>query len=322
MKRILSLALVLMLALSLMPAAVQAEDTLKFVVFKEERFPTETSSVHTFSMENTSDHEIKVTVTVYDQAARQNVATMNYVLPANYGPEMVLSDVWKHLTNHGEVNTYSYKVATDGGLTRYLYFAQKLTIEKDSNGVEKRVYTQYENSFYPRNTVSSFGPHFRDVTPNLTDKWYMFTPVDLTIQGRQTFVLVASNMYEVGEVYVDVNEDTVMVSYRMFNSDKADFKTENLSEFLTFYNSYADVGIVEPEDMKEPSMYAFNQPISILNHFGGDTNVLMFVRNRITYYRFPSPKTEYIRFWENKPEYKTMREHMLTFMDPIMTVGS
>ena len=69
-------------------------------------------------------------------------------------------------------------------------------------------------------------------------------------------------------------------------------------------------------------MYAFNQPISILNHFGGDTNVLMFVRNRITYYRFPSPKTEYIRFWENKPEYKTMREHMLTFMDPIMTVGS
>ena len=320
MKRILSLALVLMLALSLLPVAVQAKDTLKIEVFKEERFPTEHSSVHTFSVENTSDHEVTVTITVYDQAAKRNVTTMSYVLPVNYGPQMILSEVYKPLTRNGEVNTYRYKVTTDGGYTKYLYFAQKLTIKKE-NGVETYIYDQFINAYFPKNTVSSFGPHFRDVTPGLTDKWYMFTPVDLSIQGRQTFLLAASNMYEVGEVYVDVNQDTVMVSYRMFHDEKNDFTTENLSEFLTFYNSYADVGIVEPEDMKEPSMFAFNQPISILNHFGGDTNVLMFVRNRINYYRFPTPKTEYTRFWENKPELKAQREHMLQFMDPIMTVG-
>jgi hypothetical protein len=121
-------------------------------------------------------------------------------------------------------------------------------------------------------------------------------------------------------VYVDVNQDTVIVSYILFDEGMSGFTTERISEFITFYNSYADVGIVEPEDMPEPSIYAFNQPISILNHFGGDTNVLMFIRNRITYFRFPTPRTEYTRFWENKDEYKSRRENMLLFMDPIMTV--
>ncbi len=127
-------------------------------------------------------------------------------------------------------------------------------------------------------------------------------------------------MFEVGEAYVDVNQDTVTVSYSMYDQGKPDFSTELISEFVTFYNSYADVGIVEPEKMPQPSNFAFNQPFSIQNHLGGDTNVLMFIRNRITYFRFPTPRTEYVRFWENKPEYLARREGMLSMMDPIMAV--
>ncbi len=320
MKRLLSLTLVLMLALALLPGVALAENTIKVeVVNKEFRFSGSDASEQLFTVENISDADLDVVITVYDQADKKVVETMNYTLLKGDAPQMVLASVYKPLTRNGEVNTYSYKIAPSKGSTKYLYYAQKLTITKEG-GVETHHYDQFTNTLYPRNTVSSFGPHFRDVTPELTDKWYMFTPIDLTIQGRQTFTLAASNIYEVGEVYVDVNQDTVVVSYHMFHSDKRDFKTETLSEFITFYNSYADVDIVEPEEMTAPSVYAFNQPISILNHFGGDTNVLMFIRNRITYNRFPTPKSEYVRFWENKEEYKTQREHMLAFMDPIMTV--
>ena len=320
MKRFLSLTLTLMIALALLPNVALAAETIKIeVVNKEFRFSGVHASEHLFTIENISDADVDVVITVYDQADKKVVETMNYTIMKGDGPQMVLASVYKPLTHNGEVNTYSYKIAPNTGNVKYLYYAQKLTIVKE-NGVETHYYDQYTNTIYPRNTVSSFGPHFRDVTPALTDKWYMFTPIDLSIQGRQTFILAASNIYEVGEVYVDVNQDTVVVSYRMFHDGKQGFSTETLSEFITFYNSYADVDIVEPEEMKEPSMYAFNQPISILNHFGGDTNVLMFIRNRITYKRFPTPKTEYVRFWENTPENKAHRERMLEFMDPIMTV--
>ncbi len=320
MKKILSLALVLMLGLSLLPNVAMAAEGMKLEPVREYRFPDIVTPTTAFTIENTGDTDLEVTVDVYDQGARQNVQTMTFTILKGDAPLPVDAYVYRQLTRNGETNTYRYTVKTKNGLTRYIHFAQKLTIVKDANGNETYVYDGIFNPYFPRNTVSSLGHRFRDVTPELTDLWYMFTPIDLSIQGRQTFVLIASNMYEVGEVYVDVNLDTVNVSYIMYDEGKSGFTTERLSEFITFYNSYADVGIVEPEDMKEPSIFAFNQPFSILNHLGGDTNVLMFIRNRISYYRFNTPKTEYTRFWENKPEYKVIREHMLQMMDPIMTV--
>ena len=89
-------------------------------------------------------------------------------------------------------------------------------------------------------------------------------------------------------------------------------------EYLNFFNSYNDITAVEPEDIGMATRFAFNRPFSIMNDLGGDTNVLMFVRNRMSYYPFPSPKSELIRFWENKAEYKALREGMLYMMDPIM----
>ena len=322
MKRLIPMFLIMLLAMAMLPGVALAADTLKIESVKEFRFPDSGSSVAAFTLENTNEYDIQVTIDVYDQESRQNIQTMTYTLLKGDAPLPVMANVYQFLTRNGEIRTYRYTVKTSGGLTERLYYAQKLTIVKDNLGNEIHVYDQIRNSYLPRNTVSSFGPHFRDVTPELTDLWYMFTPIDVSIQGRQTFVLVASNMYEIGEVYVNVNQDTVIVSYILFDEGMNGFTTERLSEFITFYNSYADVSIVEPEDMPEPSIYAFNQPISILNHFGGDTNVLMFIRNRITYFQFPTPRTEYTRFWENKDEYKSRRENMLMFMDPIMTVES
>ncbi len=320
MKRLLSLILAFTAVLSIMPEAALAADTLKIVPVKEFRFSDPGAQAAVFTVENTNDRDISVTVEVYDQDTKQNVQTIAFPLLKGDAPQPVMAYVYKNLTKNGEVNAYRYTIKTDGGFKKTLYYAQKLSIARDAWNNEIHTYDQITNTYYPRNTVSSFGPHFRDVTPQLTDKWYMFTPVDLSIQGRQTFVLAASNIYEVGQVHVDVNGDTVIVSYEMFRDGQRGFTTEMLSEFITFYNSYADVGIVEPEEMENPSIYAFNQPISILNHLSGDTNVLMFIRNRISYYRFPTPKSEYVRFWENKAEYQAQREKMLQMMDPIMPV--
>jgi len=318
MKRFLTFSLALLMLFALLPAS--AAGTIKVAENRDFRFKSPAAEADVFTIENISDRDIEVTVTVYDQSAHQYVQTMTFPILKGDAPVPVKAYVYTRLRWNGDMNTYMYTIKVKGGETKQLQYAQKLTIVKEKDGSETHIYDQTYGNYLPRNTVSSFGPHFRDVTPNLTDLWYMFTPVDLSIQGRQTFVLVASNMFEVGEAYVDVNQDTVTVSYSMYDQGKPDFSTELISEFVTFYNSYADVGIVEPEKMPQPSNFAFNQPFSIQNHLGGDTNVLMFIRNRITYFRFPTPRTEYVRFWENKPEYLARREGMLSMMDPIMAV--
>lgn len=317
MKRFLSLALALLLASALLPISAMAATSINVELVREFTFKNPGAQATAFTIENTTKRDQEITVTVYDQNEQQNIQTMNFKLLAGDAPFPVQAYVYNTLERDGDLNTYRYTVKVKGGITKTYHYIQRLKITKDTRGGLVYTYKQVYNPHLPNNTASSFGPHFRDVTPKLTDKWYMFTPIDLGIQGRQTFPLVASNMYEIGEVHVDVYQDQVVVSYEMFHEGKHSYTTEKLSEFLTFYNSYADVGIVEPEDMPGPSAFAFNQPFSIQNSLGGDTNVLMFVRNRVSYYPYPAPNSEYVRFWENKDEYKSRREFMLQMMDPI-----
>ena len=318
-KRWMAAAVIAAFALSFVPGGALAKEALEIKEEREFTFKTPDSEATVFTLKNNRDTDVEATVEVYDQAARKVVQTMTLTLMAGDTPTPVPARVYNKMVYDDEITTYRYTIKAPG-VTERLYYGQKLNITKNSAGETINTYKQVYNSYYPNNTVSSFGPHFRDVTPNLTDLWYMFTPIDLSLQGRQTFVLAASNMYEVGWVHVDVQGDGVIVTYEMMHGDEPGFTTETHSEFLTFYNEYADVGIVEPEDMPGPSAFAFGRPFSISYDLGGDTNVLMFVRNRITYFQFPAPKSEYIRFWENKDEYETRREGMLNMMDPITGV--
>jgi hypothetical protein len=173
--------------------------------------------------------------------------------------------------------------------------------------------TVEKGTWYPKNTACSFGPAFRDVRPSLTDKWYTFTPVDLSIQGRQTFEYVASNLYVIGEVYVDVAGDTVMVTYHNYYADQGG-NTETLTEFMTFFHDLGSVTDAEPETMQELG-YRFGQPISIERDLAGDTNVLLFIRNQVTYCDYVISTHKLIRFWPNLPERKALREKMQMMMD-------
>ena len=163
-------------------------------------------------------------------------------------------------------------------------------------------------TWYPNNTACSFGPAFRDVKPSLTSKWYLFTPIDLTIQGRQEFEYIASNMYVIGKVYVDVYKDQVMVTYHNFYEDQGG-NTETKEEFFTFFHDLGSVRNVEPETMSDPG-YHFGWPISIENDLEGDTQVLLFIRNRVTYRNYVTNSHKLTRFWPNLTERIELREEM------------
>ncbi len=167
--------------------------------------------------------------------------------------------------------------------------------------------------WYAKNTACSFGPAFRDVRPGLTDKWYLFTPIDLTKQGRQTFEYVASNMYVIGEVYVDVFGDTVRVSYHNFYEAQGG-NTETLTEYFTFFPDLKSVKDVNPETMDDLG-FRFGQDISIENDLDGDTNALLFIRNQVTYCDYVTNYHKLTRFWPNLPERKALRQQMQAMMD-------
>lgn len=168
-------------------------------------------------------------------------------------------------------------------------------------------------TWYPNNTACSFGPAFRDVKPSLTEKWYLFTAIDLSIQGRQEFEYIASNMYVIGKVYVDVFGDQVTVTYHNFYADQGG-NTETKSEFFTFFHDLKSVKNVEPETMADPG-YRFGVPVSIENDLEGDTRVLLFIRNRVTYCDYVNNTHKLTRFWPNLQERKQLREQMIFWMN-------
>ena len=169
-------------------------------------------------------------------------------------------------------------------------------------------------SWYYGNTACSFGIAFRDIRPALTEKWYTFTPLDLTLQGRQTFEYVASNMYVIGEVYVDVWGDTVTVSYRNFFGDNRNCNTRTKSEYFTFFHDLGSVTEVEPENLGDAG-FRFGVPLSIEKDLGGDTRVLLFIRNVVDYSTYPLEREKLTRFWPNLPERVQLRNAMQAMMD-------
>ena len=128
-----------------------------------------------------------------------------------------------------------------------------------------------------RNTACSEGLRFRDINPELTDKWYMFTPLDLSLPGTQTFRLIASNSRIIGLVTVEVSAESVMVNYDVTASG-----AQVHSEFMTLLPDLDSAVPPEPENNSIVS-YPFGEPISIAGQLGGSQTGLLFIRNVLTY---------------------------------------
>lgn len=153
--------------------------------------------------------------------------------------------------------------------------------------------------------MTSWGPRLRDLQNPLTDKWYMFTPLDLSRDGEQTFPLIAANTFILGEVKVVVKDGYVTVTYTVP-------KDVNVrSDFLTIFPDIASVSAVETEDLAAQA-YPFGQPISITEKLGGDTNVLMYILNVVDY---TDEVKELQRYSADSNDNKAAIENFLGMMD-------
>ena len=125
-------------------------------------------------------------------------------------------------------------------------------------------------------TVCTYGIRFRDLQNPITKEWYMFTPIDLSVEGEQTIDLIAGNMHEIGKATVLVKDGKVTVTTKVNSTRNIAYK----EEFLTFVPALADLTALDFEAMTN---YAYGEEISIEEALGGDTKVLLLMRNRAWY---------------------------------------
>ena len=133
------------------------------------------------------------------------------------------------------------------------------------------------SEIWPDNTACSLGLRFRDEAPDLTGKWYMYTPVDLTKDGVQTFPLIASNVHIIGNVSVTVEDGKATVAYKL-DTEKIKVK----EEFLTFFPDLESVKTVEPEELKEQG-FVLGEPIPVAEQLNGADSVLLYLRLVVDY---------------------------------------
>lgn len=154
------------------------------------------------------------------------------------------------------------------------------------------------NRRYYNMTVSSIGPRFKDIS-ELTDKWHMFSVVDLSKDGVQTLDLIAGDVHKIGTVTLTVANGTVTVDY-----DLNAYPITEKAKFFTFFN---DLKAIETIDTKELEGYEFGEAITL----GEDTNLILYVRMDVVY---ASDAKNVKKFYENSEEYTKLVEDMLKLM--------
>lgn len=161
-----------------------------------------------------------------------------------------------------------------------------------------------EVTHYPNNTVCVAGLTLQEVSSKLPNKWYNVLPVDLTQEGRQTYRLMISNMYHIGEVYVDVWGDEVTVSYALVDSTAV----QPLSSYGRWFTALSQITAQSIESSADG--FVFGEPLSISEDLSGAEVALLFIRSKATYYQPFRDGTTLARYWRNKTEWKDFRQSL------------
>ena len=140
-----------------------------------------------------------------------------------------------------------------------------------------------KNDWRYEQTVCSLGIRYRDIRPGWTEKWYMFTPLDLSREGIITYDLIASNIHRVGAVTVAVSAGKAVISYTLNKG------AEPVSMGFVLFH---DLKSVEDPEHFDLSLFAFDREISIEKDLAGDERVLLQIMGTVNYdyteERFPS----------------------------------
>lgn len=171
-----------------------------------------------------------------------------------------------------------------------------------------RAVEKTEVTHYPNNTICVAGLTLKEADPSLPDKWYNVLPVDLTKDGRSVYQLAISNMFYIGEVYVDVWGDEVTVSCALIDSTAV----QPLSWYGRWFTRLGDItsASIESSDSGIP----FGEPMSIAEDLGGADTALLFIRSKATYYQPFKDGTTLTRYWRNRTEWKEFREGLQELM--------
>lgn len=158
-----------------------------------------------------------------------------------------------------------------------------------------------KEKIYFNNTVCAFGPQFREVSSNLTRDWYMFTPVDLSKDGTQTYELIGGGMYVIGKLTVTVKNGTVTVDY--------DYASKDIEPGREYFTFFADYESITREDMDNfQKHYSYGKAYSIDEKLSGDTDVIIFVCNTAT---FEKTSRGVYRYYETNDDREALRAQML-----------
>jgi len=160
---------------------------------------------------------------------------------------------------------------------------------------------------YDNNTVCSFGPQFRDVSPRMTKLWYMFTPLDLSTDGTQTFDLIAGNQFVIGKVSVTVKNGKFQVDYQ-YNSTRIEVGRE----YFNIFPDYKGIEEEHLENLHAQKRFSYGKSYSIADKLGGDTDVILFVCNTATFKKTTRGVGAY---YKTHPDRVAQREIMLEMIE-------
>lgn len=169
--------------------------------------------------------------------------------------------------------------------------------------------TDYDRTWYNRNTVCLAGLSVRDMSPEMTDKWYNIVPVDLTVEGVQVYPLVAGNLHHIGQASVTIIDGTVTVDYALHRGHGY-VKSECVRWFSSYEDFTSDFFNLPMSELK------FGQTLSIEEDLGGVDSAILFICNRVTYRQPYFGKTGFLsRYWPNRDRWVIYREELMKIFD-------
>ena len=158
--------------------------------------------------------------------------------------------------------------------------------------------------WYYANTINLAGIPLQEISTDLPDKWYNMIPVDLTVEGRQTYYLTISNVRFIGRCHVDVWDGEVTVRYSLLDNREI----ELVSEYGCWFTSLEQITSQSIESTENG--FAFGKPVSIAEDLGGADMGLLFIRCTANYRQPFDDGTEMVRYWRDLPEWKEFRQEL------------
>ena len=163
-----------------------------------------------------------------------------------------------------------------------------------------------ETTWHPDQSVCTMGPMFRNHNSKIgkkTDRWYMFTPMDLSEDGEYELEMIAANMHYIGTCTVKVEGDAVTLSYAFL---------PNVTEQSMAFTFLPDLQSVEDVETIDRTKYHFGEPLSIQEDLQGDTRVILSVLGWIGYDHLGK---EYPKFNYHQKKYLNYCREVKKLMD-------